>query len=105
VSDFAIAGVLLSLLVALAVAARIWGYDSRDGVESDQPARRAAWLYDRPTSQTSRPTSVVVAGALRTVAFHLDAQAASTAAQEQRLAEACQVRTKPLPSALYLWAR
>ena len=34
-------------LVALAIAAPIWGYDSRDGVESDQPARRVTWLHDR----------------------------------------------------------
>ncbi len=30
-SDLAIAGLLITLLIALAVAAPIWGYDSRDG--------------------------------------------------------------------------
>jgi len=88
-SDLAIAGVLFTLLVALAIAAPIWGYDSRDGIESDQPARRVAWLHDRPTSQPARSTSMVVAGALRTVAYRLDARAASASVPEPRLAEAC----------------
>lgn len=88
-SDLAIAGMLFALLVALAIAAPIWGYDSRDGVESDQAARRVAWLHDRPVSQGARSTSVAVAGALRTVAYRLDAQAAATSARDQRLAEAC----------------
>jgi len=88
-SDLAIAGLIFSFLVGLAVAAPIWGYDSRDGVESDQSARRVSWLHDRPVSQASRSTSVAVAGALRTVAYHLDAQAAPTPARDQRLAEAC----------------
>ena len=88
-SDLAIAGMLFAVLVALAIAAPIWGYDSRDGVESDQSARRVAWLHDRPVSQGTRSTSVAVAGALRTVAYRLDAQAASASAGEQRLAEAC----------------
>jgi hypothetical protein len=87
-SDLAIAGLLFAFLVALAIAAPIWGYDSRDGVESDQHARRVAWLYDRPVSQGSRSASIAVAGALRTAAYRLDAQAAASAG-EGRLAEAC----------------
>jgi len=31
-SDFAIAGLLLAFLIALAITAPIWGYDSRDRV-------------------------------------------------------------------------
>jgi hypothetical protein len=88
-SDLAIAGMLFAFLVALAIAAPIWGYDSRDGVESDQSARRVAWLHDRPVGQGTRSTSVVVAEALRTVAYRLDAQATTTSSRDQRLAEAC----------------
>lgn len=46
-SDLAIAALLMVFLIALAIASPIWGVDSRDGVESDEPARRVAWLYDR----------------------------------------------------------
>ena len=35
--------ILLALLVALAVAAPIWDYDSRDGFASLEYARRQAW--------------------------------------------------------------
>jgi hypothetical protein len=45
--DLVIAATIFVFLLALAVAAPIWGYDSRDGVESDDSARRAPWLYDR----------------------------------------------------------
>jgi hypothetical protein len=38
-SDLAIAGDLLVLLLGLAVAAPVWGCDSRDGFESDQSLR------------------------------------------------------------------
>lgn len=34
---------LLGLLVALAIAAPHWGYDSRDGFETLEIARRHAW--------------------------------------------------------------
>jgi hypothetical protein len=88
-SDLAIAGMLFAFLVALAIAAPIWGYDSRDGVESDQSARRVAWLNDRQVSRSSRSASIAVAGALRTVAYRLDAQTAATSACEGRLAKAC----------------
>ena len=37
-SDLAIAGLLMVFLIALAVTAPIWGCDSRDGAERDQPA-------------------------------------------------------------------
>jgi hypothetical protein len=79
-------------MVALAITAPIWGYDSRDGVESDQSARRIAWLHDRPAAQPGRSTSVLVAGALRTVAQRIDARAATPAladVADPRLAEAC----------------
>jgi hypothetical protein len=78
-SDLAIAAFIMTFLVGLAVAAPIWGVDSRDGVESDQPSRRAAWLHDRQPGRAGSSPAVVVAGALRTVAYRLDA----------RLAEAC----------------
>ena len=35
--------ILLAFLVALAIAAPIWGYDSRDGFASLEYARRQAW--------------------------------------------------------------
>ena len=35
--------ILLTFLVALAIAAPIWGYDSRDGFASLEHARRQAW--------------------------------------------------------------
>ena len=88
-SDLAIAGMLLAFLVGLAFAAPIWGVDSRDGVESDQPARRAAWLYDRKAGPVTHSPAVLVAGALRTVAYRLDAQAATSTCPDRRLAEAC----------------
>lgn len=47
VADIFVAALLVMFLAALAIAAPIWGVDSRDGVESDEPRRRAAWLYDR----------------------------------------------------------
>ena len=53
-SDLAITGTILVLLVGLAIAAPIWGVDSRDGPESDQASRRADWLHERPFRQTGR---------------------------------------------------
>ena len=91
-SDLAIAGILTAFLIALAIAAPIWGYDSRDGVESDQPARRVAWLHDRHVSQPlgiTRTATVALASALRVVAYRLDDEAARADHPEQRLAEAC----------------
>jgi len=89
VSDLAIAGTIMAFLVGLVIAAPIWGYDSRDGVESDQSERRVAWLYGRSTGQPGRSTSVAVAGALRTVAYRLDAQASRPILSDGPLAEAC----------------
>jgi hypothetical protein len=88
-SELAIAGMVFSFLVALAIAAPIWGVDSRDGVESDQPSRRVAWLHDRPAPRSGRSASVLVAGALRNVAHSLDADLAAEHRQERRLAEVC----------------
>jgi hypothetical protein len=45
--DLLVAIVIFSLFLLLAVAAPIWGYDSRDGIDSNEYARRAPWLYDR----------------------------------------------------------
>ena len=42
------AGTLMAFLIGLAVGAPIWGVDSRDGFESDAPARRASWLGGGP---------------------------------------------------------
>jgi hypothetical protein len=84
-SDLAIAGMLFSFFVALAIAAPIWGYDSRDGIESDQFNRRVTWLHDRPTI---RPAGVVLAGALRVVAHRLDQDAALEAEVDRQLARA-----------------
>jgi hypothetical protein len=91
-SDLGIALLLFGFLVGLAITAPIWGVDSRDGVDSDEPARRVAWLHDRGTGQPAQPTrsaGVALAGALRTVAHHLDAEAATLATSDGRLAEAC----------------
>ena len=91
-SDLAIAGILMAFLIVLALAAPVWGYDSRDGVASDQPARRVAWLYDRHVGQpvgSARMATVALAGALRMVAYHLDEDAARPSRRDQRLAEAC----------------
>jgi len=81
VNDLAIAALLMGFLIALAIAAPIWGYDSRDGVDSDQAARRVAWLHpydagspDRDVAQSAR---FRVAGTLRAVAHILDADAAT----------------------------
>jgi hypothetical protein len=91
-SDLAIAAFIFACMVALAVTAPLWGYDSRDGVESDESARRMSWLHGRPGAQPGRSTSVMVAGALRTVAHRLDAQTATaslTDLPDPRLAEVC----------------
>ena len=91
-SDLAIAGILMAFLITLAITAPIWGVDSRDGIESDQPSRRVAWLHDRHVGQpagTTRTATVALAGALRTVAYRLDEEAARPPRPEQRLAEAC----------------
>jgi hypothetical protein len=58
--DLIAATTIFAFLLGLAVAAPIWGYDGRDGVESDQYARRAPWLYDRQAA--SRSTSVAGSG-------------------------------------------
>ena len=91
-SDLAIAGILMAFLIGLAITAPIWGVDSRDGIESDQPSRRVAWLHDRTLGQAAgatRSASVALAGALRTVAYRLDEGSARPASPERRLAEAC----------------
>ena len=88
-SELAIASLLLAFLVVLAVAAPIWGVDSRDGVESDEAARRASWLSGRPVGQPRTGPAVVAAGALRSVAYYLDAEVSAPARPDPRLAEAC----------------
>ncbi len=87
-SDLMIAGLLLGLLVGLAIAAPIWGVDSRDGVDSDQSARRVAWLHRHTGGQPRPATNVALAGVLRRVALRLDADLAGQAQPERRLAEA-----------------
>ena len=91
-SDLAIAGVLLAFFVSLAIAAPIWGVDSRDGIESDQSSRRVAWLHDRAAGQaarTGRTASATLAGALRTAAHRLDVEAGPVCSEPRRLAEVC----------------
>jgi hypothetical protein len=91
-SDLAIAGVLMAFLIGLAISAPIWGVDSRDGIESDQPSRRVAWLHDRKAGRpvgSARTASAALAGALRMVAYRLDEDATGPARTERRLAEAC----------------
>lgn len=79
-SDIAIAGMLLAFLIGLAVAAPIWGVDSRDGVDSDQSARRVAWLsggWGRNLGQhaPTQTAGLVMAGLLRSAADRIDADA------------------------------
>lgn len=83
-SDVAIAALLLGLMIGLAITAPIWGYDSRDGIESDQAARRIVWMQPRGAGVsgprlggTTRVAGRLAAGALRSVAYHLDADAAT----------------------------
>lgn len=92
-SDIAVAGVLLAFFVVLAITAPIWGFDSRDGVDSDQPARRVAWLnsphsnLSEAASWTSRVGSASgsrTAHMLRSVASRLDPEAASVAGVQGR---------------------
>ena len=49
------AAILLAFLVGLALAAPIWGYDSRDGFASLEYARRQAWWGSEggPAARTS----------------------------------------------------
>ena len=92
-SDLAIAVILMATFIGLALAAPIWGVDSRDGIESDQPSRRIAWLHDRhlrqPSGTARRMATVALAGALRTVAYRLDDEAPRPSRPDPRLAEAC----------------
>ncbi len=80
-SDLAIAALLMGFLIALAITAPIWGYDSRDGITSDQAARRVAWLGPQATGTRSAVSvstaGLLVAGALRSMAYRLDADAAT----------------------------
>ena len=87
-SDFAVAGMILTCLVALAVAAPTWGVDSRDGIESDQSARRVAWLqggqHGPPHGKAQagvggNSVGVAMAGVLRSVAHRIDSSAENTA--------------------------
>lgn len=96
-SDYTIAALLLSFLVALAVAAPIWGVDSRDGIESDQTARRVAWLSGGAGAASieflargagARSTSALMAGLLRSMAKRLDHEAAEGASLDRRIAHA-----------------
>ena len=58
--DLIVAIVIFSLFLLLAVAAPIWGYDSRDGINSNEYARRAPWLYDRRSGSSG--TMIVGSG-------------------------------------------
>lgn len=90
-SDLAIAGFLMAFLIGLAIAAPIWGVDSRDGVASDQPSRRDSWLHDREIGSSvgaRRSSTVALASVLRMVAHRLDEDTARPLHSGQRLAEA-----------------
>lgn len=96
-SDFAIAGIILMLLVGLAVAAPIWGADSRDGIESDQSARRVAWLQGGQSGSVlgraqvsvgAYAAGVAMAGMLRSAARRIDAEAADGADLERQVVPA-----------------
>jgi len=60
--DLIVAATIFAFMLGLAVAAPIWGYDSRDGVESDQYARRAPWLYDPNARSGSALTAASLSG-------------------------------------------
>lgn len=96
-SDYAIAALLLSILVALAISAPVWGVDSRDGIESDQPARRVAWLQGGPDAASigllagqtgERSAGTLVAGLLRSAARRLDHDVARDAGLDRWIAHA-----------------
>ena len=40
--------IVIGFLVGLAIAAPRWGYDSTDGVDSQEWGRRALWWAERP---------------------------------------------------------
>jgi hypothetical protein len=90
VSDYTIAALLLASLVALAVAAPIWGVDSRDGIDSDQSARRVAWLQANADTVVFGKTAVRAGGrsvgVLRHAAQRLDRDAADNNEQDRRIA-------------------
>jgi hypothetical protein len=92
-SDLAITALLMGFLIALAITAPIWGYDSRDGIQSDQAARRVAWLGPRATATSPAPSGsaagLLVAGALRSMAYRLDADAATDERMNGQVARAC----------------
>lgn len=100
-SDLAIAALIMTLLIGLAIAAPLWGYDSRDGVESDQAARRVAWLdrarpvpSARPAPPAPAPTAIrrvrpTAAGVLRSLAYRLDADLAPDEHRNGTAARAC----------------
>ena len=96
-SDFAVAGMILTFLVGLAVAAPIWGVDSRDGIESDQSARRVAWLQGgqggsvlgrAQASTRTYSAGVAMAGLLRSAARRIDAGAADRADLDRQVVTA-----------------
>ncbi|MCC7371292.1 MAG: hypothetical protein IT306_22940 [Chloroflexi bacterium] len=92
-SDVAVAGVLLAFFIALAITAPIWGFDSRDGVHSDEPARRVAWLHgphshlSQAASWSSRVGSASgsrTAHLLRSAASRLEPEVATLASAQGR---------------------
>ena len=96
-SDFAVAGMLLTILVGLAVAAPIWGVDSRDGIESDQSARRVAWLQGGQQGPLlgkaqagvhGYTVGIAMAGMLRSVARRVDGTVDVTADLDRQVVPA-----------------
>jgi hypothetical protein len=98
-SDLAIAALIMGFLIGLAITAPIWGYDSRDGIESDQTARRAAWMHPHNAgfismrshgiAGTTQAAGLLVAGVLRSAAYRLDADAATDERVNGRAAGLC----------------
>jgi hypothetical protein len=70
--DLIVAIVIFSLFLLLAVAAPIWGVDSRDGFRSEEYARRAPWLYGRGAGGSGfSPTQSLSGGTSRTAGASL----------------------------------
>lgn len=98
-SDLATAALIMGLLIGLAIAAPIWGYDSRDGIESDQTARRTAWMHPHDGTSgaarslrltaTTQAASLLVAGMLRSAANRLDADVATDERMNGQAAGLC----------------
>ena len=98
--DLIVAIVIFSCFLLLAVAAPIWGVDSRDGFESSEYVRRAQWLGGHSGASSGlTPTQARVGGTGRKTGApaHLASAALTTGA----LATGALAICTPGPEAAY----